>query len=74
MNIDRSADRRARLSQAARPKKLVWPVVAALAGGSLATSCQTRVRDAAVAGTKDFFYAVFNPTTFVELLTECGDE
>lgn len=57
-----------KLSQLNR-SALVRIAFAALAGGSVLTTCQSRFRDAVVFGTRDFFLSsVLDPATFVELL------
>jgi len=48
---------------------LVRIAFAALAGGSVLTTCQSRFRDAVVFGTRDFFLnSVLDPANIVELL------
>ena len=43
-------------------------LAAALAGGSMLSTCETRLKDAVVGGTKDYFFSILNPTTIVDLL------
>ena len=57
-----------------RKKKLAMTLAAALASGSLLTTCQTRLKEAAVAGTKDLLFTLLSPTTFVDLLFSDADD
>jgi hypothetical protein len=43
-------------------------VAAALAGGSMLSTCDTRLRDAVVSGSKDYFFSLLNPNTIVNVL------
>ncbi|RME40507.1 MAG: hypothetical protein D6788_03185 [Planctomycetota bacterium] len=45
-----------------------FAVLSLLSGGTLFSTCETRVRDAAVQGTKNFFFSLFNPTTVVQTI------
>ena len=53
---------------ATRRRKLAMTLAAALAGGSMLSTCETRLRNAVVSGTKDYFFSILNPTTIVDLL------
>ena len=53
---------------ATRRRKLAMTLAAALAGGSMLSTCETRLKDAVVGGTKDYFFSILNPTTIVDLL------
>lgn len=44
--------------------------MAALAGGSLCQTCETRLRDAFVHGTQDYIRALLDPTNVLGLLIE----
>jgi len=52
---------------------LIKSLVAALAGGSVATSCDTRVRQAVVAGAKDYLFSQLDPANIIQLF-EPSDE
>ncbi len=54
--------------------KFVLTLVATLAGGSMFTSCQTRLRDAVVAGSKDYLVTLLDPASFVEFLTADSED
>lgn len=49
-------------------------LAAALASGSLVSTCDTRLKEAAVAGTKDLLFTLLSPTTFVDLLFSDADD
>ena len=54
--------------------KLALVFAAALAGGSLPATCQTRFRDALVSGARSVvFNSLLDPSRFVETLTGGGD-
>lgn len=39
-----------------------------MAGGTLFSTCQTRLRDASIQGTKDFIFTILNPITIAEII------
>lgn len=41
-------------------------LAAVLASGSLFQTCETRLRDAFVTGSRDYFLSLFDPTTVLE--------
>ncbi len=49
-----------------------WSCVATLAGGSLFSTCQTRVRDSIVDGSTAFLFSILDPTSVADLLL--GDD
>ena len=53
--------------------KLALTVAAALAGGSVLGTCQTRLGLAFIEGSKDFLFSLLDPSAFVELLVDQGD-
>ena len=57
---------------ALRRSRLALTVAAALAGGTMLNTCETRLRDAVVAGSKDFLFSVLDPNAIVDALF--GDE
>ena len=52
----------------ANHRKLSLALSAALAGGSLLTTCEARLKDAVVGGTKDFISTLLDPSTYIELI------
>lgn len=65
--------RRGTLSSARR-SKLAMILAAALAGGSLMSTCQTRLKDAIISGSKDYFFTLLDPSSIAEfLLGQNGD-
>ena len=67
------ATRRDTISSARR-SKLAMILAAALAGGSLLSTCQTRLKDAIVSGSKDYFFTLLDPSSIAEfLLDQTGD-
>jgi len=44
-------------------------LAAALAGGSLLSTCETRLKDAVVGGTKNYFFSLLSPTSIVDLFS-----
>lgn len=58
------------MHQAARSgrQRLLRSLVAILASGSLFQTCETRLRDAFVTGTRDYVLSLLNPETFLELI------
>lgn len=57
-----------------RPRKLAMALVAALASGSLFTSCDSRVKEAFVGGVKGYISILLDPTNFVDLLAAGSDD
>lgn len=55
---------------AVRRSKLGLTLAAALAGGSLLGTCQTRLKDAVVGGSTDYLYTLLDPTAIVGLLSD----
>ncbi len=53
-----------------RHNKLALAMAAALAGGSLFSACDTRLRDAAVDGSKSYLFSLLDPTTLIEALVD----
>ncbi len=53
-----------------RPLRSVahWSCVATLAGGSLFSTCQARVRDSVIDGSTAFFFSILSPTVLTDLL------
>jgi len=62
----------ARSRAALRRSRLAMTVVAALVGGSMLSTCETRLRDAVVTGSKDFLFSLLDPSTIVSVMF--GDE
>lgn len=56
-----------------RPRRLAMALAAALASGSLFTSCDTRLKEAFVGGVKGYIYTMLDPTNFVDLLAAESD-
>ncbi len=54
---------------ATRRRKLAMTLAAALAGGSLLSTCETRLKDAVVGGTKNYFFSLLSPTSIVDLFS-----
>ena len=54
--------------------KLAAMLMATLAGGSLFASCQTRLRDAAVQGTKNYLFGVLDPNVFIDRILDTSNE
>lgn len=50
--------------------KLGRAMAAALAGGSLCSACETRLRDAAIGGSKSYLFSLLDPTAFIEALVD----
>lgn len=65
--------RRGTLSSARR-SKLAMTLAAALASGSLVSTCQTRLKDAIISGSKDYLFALLDPSNIAEFwLDQDGD-
>jgi hypothetical protein len=47
-------------------------ICATLAGGSLFSTCQTRIKHSVVDGSTTYLYSLFNPANFAEFLMENG--
>jgi hypothetical protein len=45
-------------------------MAAALAGGSLFSACDTRLRDAAVDGSKSYLFSLLDPTALIEAFVD----
>ena len=57
-----------------RRSRLALTLAAALAGGSLLSTCQTRLKDAIVSGSKDYFFTFLDPSSMADfLLDQAGD-
>jgi len=57
-----------------RRRSALLSLAAMLAGGTSFTSCDTRVRTAAVGGAKNFVFSLFDPTfLFPELFGQAAD-
>ena len=48
-----------------RKQRIVQVLAVALAGGLLPISCQTRFRDAVVAGTKNYVSTLLDPSLYI---------
>ncbi len=59
-------NRKPRVRGNAAPRSLRKLVLAALAGGSLCQTCETRLRDAFVDGTKNYISTLLDPSVFLE--------
>ncbi len=57
----------------ARLSRLALTLAAALASGSLLSTCQTRLKGAVVSGTKDYFFTLLDPAAIIELLVGDAD-
>lgn len=57
-----------------RRRRIAALLAATLSGGVTFESCETRFKEAAVAGTTEYLYSIFNPTTIVELLFDLDEE
>ena len=65
--------RRGTLSSARR-SRLAMILAATLAGGSLMSTCQTRLKDAIISGSKDYLFTLLDPSSIAEfLLDQDGD-
>ncbi|MGB2986353.1 MAG: hypothetical protein WBE26_10765 [Phycisphaerae bacterium] len=54
--------------------KLAMTLAAALTGGSMLSTCQTRIKDAVIDGSKDYlFNTLLNPMTIAGLISNDGD-
>ena len=65
-----------RMNRPGRARRSRWAlsVAVALGGGSLLGTCQTRIRDAVIGGSKDLLFStLLNPTAFLELISAGGD-
>ncbi len=67
-----TADRAGKARPARRRSRLAMTVAAALAGGSMLTTCESRLRDAVVNGSKDYLFSILDPNAIVDALF--GDE
>ncbi len=60
--------------RSSRRRGALLSLAAMLAGGTSFTSCDTRVRTAAVGGAKNFVYSLFDPTfLFPEIFDQSAD-
>lgn len=50
-----------------RHQRILRALAAALASGSMFQTCETRLRDAFVFGSRDYFLSLFNPQTASDL-------
>lgn len=66
--------RRSHLLCSARRSRLAMTLATGLAGGTLLSACQTRVRDAFVGSSKDLFLSLFNPDVFLTALGVPNDD
>lgn len=57
-----------RTSMDSRRAKLAGTFVAMMAGGSLFTSCQTRIRDSVVGGSRSFVLSLLDPAAILAQL------
>lgn len=55
-------------------KKVALTLVAALAGGSMLSACQVRLKDAFVSGTTTYISLLLSPQVFLEAVLGDGDE
>ena len=55
-----------RLAEACR-SKLALTLAAALMGGSLLSTCQTRFKEAVISGSTDYLYTLLSPTSVLGL-------
>ncbi len=53
-----------------RRERVLRTLAAVLASGSLFQTCETRLRDAFVMGTKDFVLSLFDPQNVLDLIAE----
>jgi hypothetical protein len=51
-----------------RTSRIGCVLAAALAGGTVFTSCDTRVREAVIGGSKDFLFTLLSPSNVTDLL------
>ena len=51
-----------------RRSRLAVTLAAALVGGSMLSTCDTRLRDAVVSGSKQYFFGLLSPDAIVEAL------
>ena len=49
-------------------------VAATLAGGTLFGTCQTRVHDALIDGSKNFFYQLLDPSNLIDSLDDSSGD
>lgn len=53
-----------------RRQRVLRTLAAVLASGSLFQTCETRLRDAFVMGTKDFVLSLFNPQNVLDQIAQ----
>jgi hypothetical protein len=53
--------------------KLARFLAVAVTGGTLLSSCPTRLKEGIVAGSTDYLYTLLNPTSIVALFTDSSD-
>ena len=70
----KAACRRKRPVTLARRSRVAATLAAGLVGGTLLSTCQTRVRDAFVSSSKDLFLSLFSPEVFLAALDPSADE
>ena len=58
-----------------RPRRWALMLAAALSGGSTFASCDTRIRQDLVAGTKNWIFSLFDPNLYLDsILLDSSDQ